>query len=370
MYRKRPAQQVSGFLPGSLGDYVPEDHILRQVHAVLELTWLHEEVKECGNGNLTSTYGNLPSQTMVYNDSNYMTEITYGAGPTHDYVWYTYDGRRYRARLAGTYYRYLYNGVRVLEELDNNGAMQARYTTENGSYYGALLHLYRSSGTLSRFPMYDNIGTVRGLVDVSGAVTDTYELDTFGRSVSSSGTTPNPYRFGGAWGYITDPSGMLQLGVRHYWPDIARFLQQDPLRDAQNWYAYVDNSPLVADDPSGLKTFKECFREYKFQVNTICPKRKCDTAADWTLGAMAAGCLEGGITGGLAGAAALNPFTIVGGAIVGCAAHATIGFLVGSGVGNLVTGPLAQKHCEEEAELTLNNCIAGVYAEHHRHRKN
>ena len=40
--------------------------------------------------------------------------------------------------------------------------------------------------------MYDNIGSVRGLVDASGTVTDCYELDTFGRQVSSSGTTPEP----------------------------------------------------------------------------------------------------------------------------------------------------------------------------------
>jgi len=48
--------------------------------------------------------------------------------------------------------------------------------------------------------MYDNIGTVRGLVDASGTVTDTYELDTFGRSVSSTGTTPNPTGSGGPGG--------------------------------------------------------------------------------------------------------------------------------------------------------------------------
>ncbi len=34
--------------------------------------------------------------------------------------------------------------------------------------------------------MYDDIGSVQGLVDASGVVTDTYELDTFGHSVSSS----------------------------------------------------------------------------------------------------------------------------------------------------------------------------------------
>jgi len=187
--------------------------------------------------------------TMVYNDDNRLTSSTYG-GVT-DLYYYTYTGLRYRARLGGTYYRYLYHGERVLEELNDSGTMQARYTTEDGSYYGQWLHLYRTSGTLSRFPMYDNIGTARGLVDASGTVTDTYELDTFGRSVSSSGTTPNPYRYGGAWGYITDPSGMLQLGARYYWPEIGRFISQDPIGSGVNWYIYAEDNPLVWIDPEG-----------------------------------------------------------------------------------------------------------------------
>ena len=190
------------------------------------------------------------SKTLVYNDDKRLTSLTYG-GVT-DLYYYTYAGLRYRARLGGTYYRYLYNGERVLEDLNDSGTMQARYTTENDSYYGQWLHLYRPSGTLSRFPMYDNIGSTRGLLDASGTATDWYELDTFGRQVSSSGTTPNPYRFGGAWGYITDPSGFLQLGERHYWPEVGRFIQQDPIGDGRNWYAYAEGNPLTRVDPSGL----------------------------------------------------------------------------------------------------------------------
>jgi len=201
---------------------------------------------------MTYTSGGMyGTKTMAYNDGNYMTSITHSG--TTDSYYYTADGRRYRASFAGAAYRYcLYNGERVLEELGSDGSMQARYTTENGSYYRMLLHLHRPTGTLSRFPVYDNIGTVRGLVDASGAVTDTYEFDTFGRSVSSSGTTPNPYRYGGAWGYITDPSGMLQLGVRHYWPEVGAFLQQDPVRGSRGAYLYASDNPVTHLDPTGM----------------------------------------------------------------------------------------------------------------------
>ncbi len=57
---------------------------------------------------------------------------------------------------------------------------------------------------------------------------------------------------GRAWGYRTDPSGLVQLGARYYWPELGRFIQQDPIRDGINWYTYAENNPLTYIDPSGL----------------------------------------------------------------------------------------------------------------------
>ncbi|MFB3883453.1 MAG: RHS repeat-associated core domain-containing protein [Armatimonadota bacterium] len=85
----------------------------------------------------------------------------------------------------------------------------------------------------------------------AGAVTDTYSLELFRKQRSSSGTTPNPYRFGGAWGYINGGSGLQQLGARFYWPDVGRFIQQDPIGEGMNWYGYARGNPVVASDPEG-----------------------------------------------------------------------------------------------------------------------
>jgi len=48
------------------------------------------------------------------------------------------------------------------------------------------------------------------------------------------------------------PSGLEQLGARYYWPELGRFVQQDPIGDGMNWYAYVGGNPVVWVDPEGL----------------------------------------------------------------------------------------------------------------------
>jgi len=138
----------------------------------------------------------------------------------------------------------------VLEETSDAGFVLARHMTANGSYYGPWLHMWRSGG-VSRFPLFDAVGTARGLVDASATITDSYVLDSFGTPTGAATTTVNPYRYGGAWGYITDPSGLQQLGARFYWPELGRFIQQDPVGDGMNWYAYAGNNPVVYVDAEG-----------------------------------------------------------------------------------------------------------------------
>ena len=105
----------------------------------------------------------------------------------------------------------------------------------------------------------DPQGTVCRLADDSGAKTDYYTHAAFGQEYTPSGTTPNPYRFGGAWGYITDTpgSGLLQLGARFYWPEVGRFIQQDPVGEGMNWYLYGYDNPLVWVDPYGFGTLDD-----------------------------------------------------------------------------------------------------------------
>jgi len=141
-----------------------------------------------------------------------------------------------------------------MEETNDSGGPLARYTTVSGSYYQPWLHMQRAGG-ISRFPLYDGVGTARWLVDASATATDAYSLDAFGRYMGGwANPTQNPYRFGAAWGYLTDTpgSGLLQLGARYYWPEVGRFIQQDPARYGINPYLYGRANPLLWVDPTGL----------------------------------------------------------------------------------------------------------------------
>ena len=160
-------------------------------------------------------------------------------------------GQRMRWIRNGYTTRYVYCGERVLEENSYAGTVLAWHTPSSGSYYTPWLHMQRS-GTGHSYPLCDGVGTVRMLVDGSAAVTDRYSLDAFGAEFAPpTGSTVNPYEFGGAWGYLTDSSGLEQLGHRFYWPEIGRFIQQDPIGDGVNWYAYAGNNPLRYIDPDG-----------------------------------------------------------------------------------------------------------------------
>jgi RHS repeat-associated protein len=49
-----------------------------------------------------------------------------------------------------------------------------------------------------------------------------------------------------------DPAtGLYNYGYRDYQPAVARFTTVDPVRDGNNWFAYVNNDPVNYFDPDG-----------------------------------------------------------------------------------------------------------------------
>ena len=98
----------------------------------------------------------------------------------------------------------------VMSELDGSGAVQVTYTNEPQQYGGVIS---QRRGTTTSTYHADALGSTRALSDSSGSVTDTYLNDAWGNSVASTGTTVNPFKWVGQYGYYTDSS--TEIGRAH-----------------------------------------------------------------------------------------------------------------------------------------------------------
>jgi RHS repeat-associated protein len=82
--------------------------------------------------------------------------------------------------------------------------------------------------------------------------------EAFGNPVAQWGSSANPYRFAGAWGYRDDgDAGLFYVGARYYEPAVGRWTSADKwLGDLYrplflNRYLYCEDDPVNHVDPSG-----------------------------------------------------------------------------------------------------------------------
>ena len=139
----------------------------------------------------------------------------------------------------------------VLSELDENNAVTAVYTNEPQQYGGVLS---QRRGTTSHYHHHDALGSTRFLTDSSGNVTDTYLHDAWGNLVASTGTTVNPFKWVGKYGYYTDDStGQVYVRARMYQPTVARWMSEELLPALRFIYEYnyCANQSSFYIDPSG-----------------------------------------------------------------------------------------------------------------------
>jgi RHS repeat-associated protein len=125
----------------------------------------------------------------------------------------------------------------------------ASYTVRPGSLSGPVSMRW---GGVSSFYVPDMQGTTRQLTDSSQTVTDTLVTDAWGREVASAGTTVNSYKAFGQWGYYKDAANRQYVRARHLRNDLGRWVSLDPIVSCSQPYAYVDSSPIIREDPSGL----------------------------------------------------------------------------------------------------------------------
>ena len=207
------------------------------------------------NGNLVSrTQGGVVTQ-YGFDPENRLVSIL-GSGIADQYT-YDDDGNRVAANRAAGTTRFLVapsnptGFSQVLEERDGGGGLKARYS------YGSELLAMQVGGT-TRTNLRDVLGSTRSLADTSGAITDRYQFDGYGNTVSASGATANPYRYRGE--RFDAESGLYQMRARYYSPASGRFLSRDPFAGrlespmSLNRYQYANDDPIGYGDPTGRES--------------------------------------------------------------------------------------------------------------------
>ncbi len=105
------------------------------------------------------------------------------------------------------------------------------------------------------FYLYDGHGSVVGLANESGVVTDTYSYDAFGNLISSTGSTENYYRYCGE--QFDETTGLYYLRARYMDTSTGRFISQDSYAGSisdpvsLHKYLYANANPVTYTDPSG-----------------------------------------------------------------------------------------------------------------------
>lgn len=138
----------------------------------------------------------------------------------------------------------------VVQEKDGSGVTQATYHSDPVTY-GRLFSMRRGGETYHY--RYDAQGNTRALTESSGQTTDAYRYDAWGVRVHTSGSTTNPFRYGGRVGYQSYSMETLYVRARTYRPRLASWLSRDVRWDPFRGFIYCRNSPVSTCDPSGMK---------------------------------------------------------------------------------------------------------------------
>jgi len=219
--------------------------------------------------NKLNQYSNVRGQALGYDNNFNLSDDN-----THSYsfnaqnelvgvdgvtVQLVYDGlgRVLKRTINNNATIFVYDGWKVIEELDGSGNLKAY------NIYGAGPDeiLWRNQNGTNLIYHTDKEGNVMFLLDGAGNGTERYTYDAFGapritdwdgnlRGVSAWG---NRYMFNGK-DYVAE-MGLYDYRHRWYQPQLGRFLQVDPKGfDAgdENLFRYCLDDPVDRTDPDGL----------------------------------------------------------------------------------------------------------------------
>jgi len=130
------------------------------------------------------------------------------------------------------------------------GTLTMTYVHDPGKVIGTILADRAGIGTY-RYYFQDNIGSTRRLRDDNKTSLGWYEYTPYGQVYLQSGATIR-YKFTGKeW---DDTADLYYFPFRYYSPDVARWIERDPMGMVAepNLYSYVRGQVVSSVDPLGL----------------------------------------------------------------------------------------------------------------------
>jgi len=191
-------------------------------------------------------------QSFVYDQKNRVT----GMSTPGKSFYFKYDPSDYRIKNndGGFNTRNYYLEGEHLEAIyDETFQLQDQYF--RGVVVDEVVHglHYDSSGNESGTTYHhDHLRSVTSLVETLGSAQATMQYGPFGELITETGSdNGNRLHYTGR---ELDDSGLYYYRARYYDPEVGRFLTEDSMgfRAGINFYAYVENNPINASDPSGL----------------------------------------------------------------------------------------------------------------------
>jgi RHS repeat-associated protein len=189
------------------------------------------------DGFLTEKTTSSGITTYKYSSRGELLEVVLPDGTV---INYDYDpmGRRIAKRIDGTVVeKYLWSGrIRLLAVYDGNDNLLMRFNYADDRVPYSVEYLGQTY-----YLIYDQIGSLRAVVDSSGLLVKRIDYDSFGNVILDTGPSfKMPIGFAGG---LYDPdTGLIRFGVRDYDPAIGRWTAKDPIDFAGedlNLYGYV-----------------------------------------------------------------------------------------------------------------------------------
>lgn len=200
------------------------------------------------NGNTIGKTNSSGTTSYTWDFENRLTQVTLpGQGGTVQFEYDRFGRRIEKIAPTGTTV-YTYDGDNIVETTNQSGGILWRFA--QGQNIDEPLAVSNSTGV--SYYEQDGLGSVTSLTTGSGQIAQTYTYDSFGNTTNVVGSLANPFRYTGR--EFDSETGLYYYRARYYDPSTGRFLNEDPIRfrGSRDFYAYVENDPVLRSDPSGL----------------------------------------------------------------------------------------------------------------------